>query len=69
VERVPAANGGITNQAQLQAISSTTANADPKNIEITDGVWTLAGYYFVYPTIIEGDTGLIVLDTRDDVIE
>ncbi len=69
VERVPAANGGITNQAQLQAIGLTTANADPKIIEITDGVWTLAGYYFVYPTIIEGDSGLIVLDTGDDVIE
>ena len=41
VERVPAANGGITNQAQLKAMSLTTANADPKIIEITDGVWTL----------------------------
>lgn len=69
VVSVPAENGGITNKGQLDAAALTMASTDPKIIEITDGVWTLAGYYFVYPTIIEGDTGLIIFDTGDDVIE
>jgi alkyl sulfatase BDS1-like metallo-beta-lactamase superfamily hydrolase len=69
VVNVPAANGGITNRDQLSTMALTTASTDPRIIEVTDGVWTLAGYYFVYPTIIEGDTGLIIFDTGDDVIE
>lgn len=69
VVSVAAENGGITNQQQLKALALTTASHQPKIIEVTDGVWTLAGYYFVYPTIIEGDTGLIIFDTGDDVIE
>jgi alkyl sulfatase BDS1-like metallo-beta-lactamase superfamily hydrolase len=69
VVSVPAENGGITNQEQLTAFARTTAAEQPEIIEVTDGVWTLAGYYFVYPTVIEGDTGLIIFDTGDDVIE
>lgn len=69
VATIPAGNGGITNQQQLQAVALTTAADHPEIIQITDGVWTLAGYYFVYPTVIEGDTGLIIFDTGDDVIE
>ena len=69
VANVPAENGGIVNQAFLEAMALTSASHEPRIIEVTDGVWTLAGYYFVYPTIIEGDTGLIIFDTGDDVIE
>lgn len=69
VTNVPAANGGIVNQNMLEGMALTTVTDRPRIIEVTDGVWTLAGYYFVYPTIIEGDTGLIIFDTGDDVIE
>lgn len=68
VVNVPAGNGGIVNKEFLEAAALTTA-VEPKIIEVTEGVWTLAGYYFVYPTIIEGDTGLIIFDTGDDIIE
>ncbi len=68
VVNVPAANGGIVNKDFLESMALTSA-VEPKSIKVTEGVWTLAGYYFVYPTIIEGDTGLIIFDTGDDVIE
>jgi len=69
VVNVPADNDGIVNQNAPKAMALTMARDKPEIIKITDGVWTLAGYYFVYPTIIEGDTGLIIFDTGDDVIE
>ena len=68
VVKVPAANGGIVNQSYLER-SALTLAVEPQIIKVTDGVWTLAGYYFVYPTIIEGDTGLIVFDNGDDIFE
>jgi len=68
VVNVPAENGGIVNKDYLKAQALTSA-VEPRIIKVRDGVWTLAGYYFVYPTIIEGDTGLIIFDTGDDIIE
>ncbi len=68
VVNVPAENGGIVNKDYLKTQALTTA-VEPRIIKVRDGVWTLAGYYFVYPTIIEGDTGLIIFDTGDDIIE
>lgn len=68
VVNVPSDNGGIVNEQYLRAHALTSA-VEPRIIKVMEGVWTLAGYYFVYPTIVEGDTGLIILDTGDDIIE
>ncbi|MCZ6663086.1 MAG: MBL fold metallo-hydrolase [Actinobacteria bacterium] len=68
VEHTAFENGGKVNKAFLDKMALTTP-AEPEIIKVTDGVWTLAGYYYVYPTIIEGDTGLIIFDTGDDIKE
>ncbi len=68
VEHAAFENGGKVNKTILEKLALTTA-AEPEIVKVTDGVWTLAGYYFVYPTIIEGDTGLIIFDTGDDIKE
>jgi alkyl sulfatase BDS1-like metallo-beta-lactamase superfamily hydrolase len=68
VVNAPAENGGIVNKDFLKTRGLTSA-VEPRIIKVRDGVWTLAGYYFVYPTIIEGDTGLIIFDTGDDIVE
>lgn len=69
VENAPFSNGGLINRDFLKESVKTTGKEHPEIVKVTDGVWTLVGYYFVYPTIIEGDTGLIIFDTGDDVIQ
>ncbi|NCF20497.1 MAG: MBL fold metallo-hydrolase [Haliea sp.] len=61
-------NGGMVNSEFPKNYALTKA-VEPRIIEVAEGVWTLAGHYFVYPTIIEGDTGLIIFDTGDDIVE
>ncbi len=57
-ERATFDNGGKVNKAFLEKMALTTA-VKPEIVKVTDGVWTLTGYHWVYATVIEGDTGLI----------
>jgi alkyl sulfatase BDS1-like metallo-beta-lactamase superfamily hydrolase len=68
VVNIAVENGGIVNQDFPKTQALTKAD-EPRIIKVREGVWTLAGYDIVYPTIIEGDTGLIIFDTGDDVID
>ncbi len=61
-------NGGIVNKAALDKIKTTQAQ-EPQIIEVTEGIWVLVGYHWVYATIIEGETGLIIYDVGDDIKE
>ncbi len=66
VERATFDNGGKVNKAFLEKMAFTTA-VKPEIVKVTGGVWTLTGYHYVYATVIEGDTGLIIYDTGDDI--
>ena len=66
VERATLDNGGKVNKAFLEKMAFTTA-VKPEIVKVTGGVWTLTGYHYVYATVIEGDTGLIIYDTGDDI--
>ncbi len=59
VETTRLDNGGIVNKAMLDKIKTTQAQ-EPQIIEVTEGIWVLVGYHWVYATIIEGETGLII---------
>ncbi len=68
VETTRFENGGIYNKALLDRIKTTQAQ-EPQIIEVTEGIWVLVGYHWVYATIIEGETGLIIYDVGDDIKE
>jgi len=61
-------NGAVVNAALLERISLTQP-VEPYTVKITDGVWALVGYHWGYKAVIEGDKGLILYDTGDDVEE
>jgi alkyl sulfatase BDS1-like metallo-beta-lactamase superfamily hydrolase len=61
-------NGGIVNATLLDRISMTQP-VEPYVKEIADGVWALVGYHWGYKAVIEGENGLIIYDTGDDIEE
>ena len=61
-------NGGVVNKAALDRIKQTQPT-EPYTTRITDGVWALVGYHWGYKAVIEGQQGLIVYDTGDDIEE
>jgi len=68
VKLVTAPNGAIINAfvaEEMPKVHPTT----PQVRKVTDGVWQLIGMSIVYPTVIEGRTGLIVYDTGDNLEE
>ncbi len=61
-------NGGLVNAALLERIELTQPT-EPYTVEIADGVWALVGYHWGYKAVIEGNDGLIIYDTGDDIEE
>ena len=61
-------NGGVVNATLLERISLTQP-VEPYTVEVTDGVWALVGYHWGYKAVIEGEKGLILYDTGDDIKE
>ena len=61
-------NGAIVNETVLAKNALTQAKT-PEIIKVMEGFWVLAGYHWGYASIIEGDTGLIIYDTGDDIEE
>ncbi len=68
VEHAKYPNGGIFNKAVLTRIARVQAQK-PRIVQVTDKVWVLVGYHWGYAAILEGDTGLIIYDTGDDIKE
>ncbi|MCH8073784.1 MAG: MBL fold metallo-hydrolase [Proteobacteria bacterium] len=61
-------NGGVINAAMADRISLTQP-VEPFTVEVTDGIWALVGYHWGYKAVIEGEKGLIIYDTGDDIEE
>ncbi len=61
-------NGGVVNATLLERIKQTQPT-EPYTVKITDGVWALVGYHWGYKAVIEGEKGLILYDTGDDIEE
>jgi len=61
-------NGGVINAAMADRISLTQP-VEPYTVEVTDGIWALVGYHWGYKAVIEGEKGLIIYDTGDDIEE
>lgn len=61
-------NGAIVNAALLERMSQTQPT-EPYIVELTEGIWALVGYHWGYKAVIEGDEGLILYDTGDDMEE
>jgi len=61
-------NGGKFNAALMNRIKLTQP-VEPYTKEIANGVWALVGYHFGYKAVIEGEKGLIIYDTGDDIEE
>lgn len=61
-------NGGVVNASMLDRIKQTQPT-EPYTVEITDGIWALVGYHWGYKAVIEGEKGLILYDTGDDIEE
>jgi alkyl sulfatase BDS1-like metallo-beta-lactamase superfamily hydrolase len=68
VELVTAPNGAIINSyapSRLEIVHPST----PQVIAVADGIWQLAGMSISWPVVIEGEDGLIVFDTGDNLEE
>jgi alkyl sulfatase BDS1-like metallo-beta-lactamase superfamily hydrolase len=61
-------NGGIVNKTMLDRLNMTQP-VEPYIEEIADGVWAMVGYHWGYKAVIEGEKGLIIYDTGDDIEE
>ena len=61
-------NGGVVNAAVLDRIKLTQPT-EPYTTKIADGIWALVGYHWGYKALIEGEKGLIIYDTGDDIEE
>ena len=61
-------NGAVLNAAGLERISLTQP-VEPYTVEVADGIWALVGYHWGYKAVIEGEKGLIIYDTGDDIEE
>jgi alkyl sulfatase BDS1-like metallo-beta-lactamase superfamily hydrolase len=61
-------NGAVANAALLGRLGLTQP-VEPYTVEVTDGVWALVGYHWGYNVVIEGEKGLILYDTGDDIEE
>jgi len=68
VELVTAPNGAIVNSEVLNT-APKISYLEPTTEKLTDGVWCIGGYSLANTTVIEGDEGLIVYDTGDNIEE
>jgi len=70
VETAPIENGGIHSQSALELTQLIVGVSQaPEAIEVTDGIYTIVGISAANMTVIEGDQGIIVYDTGDDLKE
>lgn len=68
VEHTTYDNGAIVNAKLIEKLAVT----QPEEAYITkvdEGIWAVIGYHWGYKAIIEGEKGLIIYDTGDDVEE
>ena len=61
-------NGGVVSAALIER-NKLTQPTEPYTTEIADGVWAFVGYHWGYKALIEGEKGLILWDTGDDIEE
>ncbi|WP_241907179.1 alkyl sulfatase dimerization domain-containing protein [Vibrio splendidus] len=61
-------NGGVVNASVIENVAKTQPE-EAYIKQVTDGVWAITGYHFGYKTVIEGETGLIIYDSGDDIEE
>jgi alkyl sulfatase BDS1-like metallo-beta-lactamase superfamily hydrolase len=61
-------NGAVVNAALLERMTLTQP-IEPYTVEVSDGIWALVGYHWGYKAVIEGEKGLILYDTGDDIEE
>jgi alkyl sulfatase BDS1-like metallo-beta-lactamase superfamily hydrolase len=61
-------NGGVFNKVLKDRIALTQPE-EPYTTKVTDGIWALVGYHWGYKAVIEGEKGLILYDTGDDIEE
>ena len=61
-------NGGIVNARAVEKLALTQPE-EPYITKIDDGIWAVIGYHWGYKAVIEGEKGLIIYDTGDDVEE
>ena len=61
-------NGGIVNASTIEKLALTQPE-EPYITKIDDGIWAVIGYHWGYKAVIEGEKGLIIYDTGDDVEE
>lgn len=61
-------NGGVVNSIVIDNIAKTQPE-EAYIKQVADGVWALTGFHWGYKTVIEGDTGLIIYDSGDDIEE
>ena len=61
-------NGGKVNAALIERMKLTQPEK-PETVKVAEGVWALQGYHWGYNALIEGEKGLILYDTGDDLEE
>lgn len=68
VELMTAPNGAIVNSYTLERAMAGNPKG-PHVIEVAEGIWQFAGMSISWPTVIEGETGLILYDTGENLEE
>ena len=68
VELMTAPNGAVINTYTPERLAVVHPTR-PQVIEVAEGIWQLAGMSISWPVVIEGDDGLIVYDTGDNLEE
>ncbi|PKH06007.1 alkyl sulfatase dimerization domain-containing protein [Moritella sp. Urea-trap-13] len=61
-------SGGIVNAKLIEKLALTQPEA-PYVTKVDDGIWAIVGYHWGYKAVIEGENGLIIYDTGDDIEE
>jgi len=70
VETATVENGGVISKAVLEQMASTTGVIQTKEVvRVADGVYSILGVSAANMTFIEGEQGIIVYDTGDDLEE
>jgi alkyl sulfatase BDS1-like metallo-beta-lactamase superfamily hydrolase len=70
VERATLENGGVISKAVLEQMASTSGGHQTKQVvRVADGVYSILGVSAANMTFIEGEQGIIVYDTGDDLAE
>lgn len=68
VELITAPNGAVINAYTPERLAAVHPST-PQVVEVAEGIWQLAGMSINWPVVIEGDEGLIIYDTGDNLEE